>query len=307
MADPDSAYLRWLADRVESLDYRLLPLLGHVPRSLAIRLADWRGDIRYRLRRELRNRAESSIRAFFCHENADARRLAQEMFRVNSQDELETFWFTRNGDSELDVAGLPALMEALAEGNGALLVTGHLGCVGAFMHGLGTRGCRLNIVHLPLSEVSDRPAGWQHYGRTRIRLIEGATGRPMLYTRRNRYFRMRRQLRKGEVLLIAVDVPQRRQKHTVPVDFLGRPAFFPVGPARLWSESNARLFFGVIHRDRSRVHRVTIEELSHLLPSRDDWKVTTQLMVNRLERAIREHPQDWLMWDSAPAFFRPRA
>ncbi len=308
MADRTSWWpWRLLVRLAGNLDYGcLLPLLGHLRLPTANRVADWRGDLRYFLRRRRREDALRNLRMLLPDGPLSrARRLARQQCRVWSRDELETYWFCRTGPGSprVRVSGLEAVREAVSSGRGALMVTGHLGCVGVFMHWLGQRGLGVNLVFLPPEDLRHMPVSWYRYARRRIGRIETAAGRPILYTRRNRYFRMRRQLRRGEALMIAVDVPQKRRKHTVEARLLGRCGRFPIGPARLWSDSGASLFFWTIHQEPDGCHQVRIQELTGQLTARHDLQATTQVLVGCLEQQIRRHPQDWLMWESAHGFF----
>ncbi len=292
---------------LKEIDYGLLlPAMARLPAALAYRLADWRGDLTCLLRRDARRHAVLNLQATFPERSlAEARRSVRRQYRALSHDEMESYWFDRPlsfFEPRIRITGLDDLKAAVGSGRGVLLYTAHLGSTGFCLTVLGKMGFPINLVFRSLDEVPGMPRTWYRYGKARIRRLEEAVQRPVIYTGRTLYFSMRRKLRRGEIVLMGLDVVPGYVKKTVTVDFLGKPCAFPEGLARLYLDTKALPVLWSIHQDSRRTHHAELQDISSRLEGLDDKRQVTQLLVQGIEERIRRHPEDWLLWDSLSHF-----
>ena len=181
----------------------------------------------------------------------------------------------------VDEAGLgPRLHSAIAERGGAVVVAGHLGnweLGGAAVRALGVR----------VTAVVQRQRG--AFGRRlcdlRARLgldvlDRDAAARPALDA-----------LRSGRILALVAD--QHTRRGSAPIDFLGRPAWTSLAPARLCLKADVPLFFAALVRDPSG-YRIVHEEMDGGRSGADGDPVeVTKGWVRALEREIERRPEQY--------------
>ncbi len=160
----------------------------------------------------------------------------------------------------VDEAGLgPRLHAAIAERGGAVVVAGHLGnweLGGAAVRALGVR----------VTAVVQRQRG--AFGR-RLRDLRARLGLDVL-DRDAAAWQALDALRSGRILALAAD--QHTRRGSAPIDFLGRPAWTSLAPARLCLAADVPLFFAALVRDPSG-YRIVHEEID-VARSRDGSRST---------------------------------
>lgn len=181
----------------------------------------------------------------------------------------------------VDESGLgPRLRTAIAERHGAVVVSGHLGnweLGGAAVRALGVR----------VTTVVQRQRG--AFGR-RLRdlrarlgldvLDRDAAARPALDA-----------LRSGRILALVAD--QHTRLGSAPIDFLGRPAWTSLAPARLCLAADVPLFFAALVRDPSG-YRIVHEEIDGGRSGAGvDPIEVTKGWVRVLEREIELRPEQY--------------
>ena len=113
-----------------------------------------------------------------------------------------------------------------------------------------------------------------------------------------------RSLRAGRWVAMLADQDARR--HGVFVPFFGRLASTPEGPARLALQTGAPIMMGFIRRRPDGRHRVKFEPAYFPAgePTEDNVRAVTAWHTARLEREIRESPEQWFWlhrrWKTAP-------
>jgi predicted LPLAT superfamily acyltransferase len=128
-------------------------------------------------------------------------------------------------EGALRVVGEEGLLALIAQGRGAVIVTGHIGCmelcrVSAERH----RGVRLNVlVHTQHAERFNRMLQRLHPD-SEVRLIQVTDVNPATA------MLLADKVAQGEFVAIAGDRVPVRQSMTVPATFLGQQAQWPVGP-----------------------------------------------------------------------------
>ncbi len=171
------------------------------------------------------------------------------------------------------------LEAALTTHGGAILVTGHLGNWEVAGAGLASLG-------LPTTAVVKRQRGSDR----RINALRTRFGLEVAY-RDDSPKVLLRALRQGRVVALVAD--QHAKRGGIQLDFLGRPAWTTLGPARLCLAAKVPLFFGVAVRDRGR-YRGVFEEIDRRPTSEEAPRVQlTRRWLAALEGAIRTWPEQY--------------
>jgi len=286
------------------LEYLLTIVLVRIsqilPHETALRLGDTLGRFTFgvvRLRRKVV--LENLRNAFPDKKESELKRIAENTYRnlamslveyarlpVTSPEEIAKR-ITFRGREKFDVA--------LARSKGAVLVTGHFGSwelMGAGLRALGYPmnflvGEQKNIAVDNLMNDLRRSKG--------IGIIKmGASMRRVLEA-----------LKKNEFVAMLSD--QDAGSRGVFVDFMGRKASTPFGPASFALRTGSCLLSGFIMRQGLSHHLVVLEELI-VPPStgkrEDDLKLVTQAYTSLLEKYVRERPDHWLWlhrrWKTKP-------
>jgi len=104
-----------------------------------------------------------------------------------------------------------------------------------------------------------------------------------------------RCLKRNEILGILPDVDTRADG--VFVDFFGRSAYTPIGPAAIALKTQASIVPAFIIRQPGDFHRVVIEKPLQLqiTGQKDvDIQVNTQLFTKAIESYVRRYPTQWI-------------
>ncbi|MBN1772976.1 MAG: hypothetical protein JXB32_17030 [Deltaproteobacteria bacterium] len=205
----------------------------------------------------------------------------------------------REALARVEVEGLGAYESATADGGGALVVTGHLGnwdlaaCSQAFA------GRRLTLLSRRLSN-----RGLDRYWMERRR----ALGLEIV-EERTPLVRLVERVRAGRTLVLIVDQATPPELGGVRVPFLGREAWTTRLPALLAVRTGAPLFPVFVHSPAGAPHRIRIEDplWGDAAAGRPAERVLalTRALNRRLERRVREQPDQWLWlhrrWKGFPA------
>ncbi|MGE5088769.1 MAG: hypothetical protein ACM3QY_06560 [Candidatus Levyibacteriota bacterium] len=130
----------------------------------------------------------------------------------------------------------------------------------------------------------------------RMRQVEKAGGAPVIYVGGS-VDRMRAALREGISVLGMVDVPEPTSTKRAEVPFLGAMARFPDGLLRLAASEKVPLVAYLARLDpQSGCRRLTLARL----PLGDEAPMRS--LAAQLERAIRDEPWGWHLWEQWPLF-----
>lgn len=188
-------------------------------------------------------------------------------------------WCTAGGDDPI--------RRALADGRGAVFVTGHTGnweLLGALVV---RRGFPTTVVATPVYDsrldeflVAARAA----QGVETIRRGSGSSARQLLSA-----------LRRNAVLGLLIDQDTDVEGTFVP--FFGRPAYTPIGAAALALRTGATVVCGFLVREGAVRHRLVVEGPITLVRTGDherDVVENTALLTAHIERHIRAYPEQWV-------------
>jgi len=297
---------RWLSHPFEYLLTIVLVRLSQVlPHETALRFGDSLGGFTFSVAR-LRRRVvlENLKNAFPDKDGSELLRIARDTYRNLAMSLVEYARLPVTSEEELreriTFKGLESLDEALRCSKGAVLVTGHFGSwelMGASLRALGYP------VNFLVGEQKNKSVDdlMNQLRRSKgIGIIKmGASMRRVLEA-----------LKKNQFVAMLSD--QDAGSHGVFVDFLGRPASTPFGPASFALRTGACLIAGFILRQDLTHHLVVLE--GPVLPNRSGDKETdvtrfTQAYTNLVEKYVREKPDHWLWlhrrWKTRP-LVRPK-
>jgi Kdo2-lipid IVA lauroyltransferase/acyltransferase len=220
---------------------------------------------------------------------AQKREVVRRMFEHLGRAVFDVLRLRRMGRDEVDrlveVDGLCHFEEARAAGRGFIIVTGHLGNWELMAAWVAAR--------VPLGVLARLLPNW----RLNDWLVETRRRHGVRTIYRGSFSAAReaiRSLRRGEALGILIDQDTLVDGAFVP--FFGRPAFTPTGAAALALRTGALLLPTFIHREGPR-HRLVFEPPVPVEArgSKHDTQVEyTALMTQRIERRVREHPEQWV-------------
>ena len=227
-------------------------------------------------------------------------RTAKATFRHLGREAVAILRLARATPAEIrertEMHGMDVLREALGEGRGALLFTGHLGNWEIGAASIAARG-------LPMAAVVKRLRN--RLIDARIDGIRQALGVETL-DQREAPRQLPRMLRRGYVIGIVADQDARRAGVWVP--FFGHPASTHRGPALFALRLGAPIFASFVRRLPGRVARYRIELERVSLPQTGeldaDVRTLTATLTTHLETAIRAAPEQYFWfhkrWKTPP-------
>ncbi len=195
------------------------------------------------------------------------------------------------------VEGLDALRSALAEGTGAVVVTGHLGNWEIGGAAVAARGIGVDAVAKGMANRRfdrDLVATRERLGLEVVGMEEAPR-------------RLLRTLRAGRVAALVAD--QNFHRGGIFVPFFGKQAATAKGPALFALRTGAPLFLGVALREdgwparyRVELRRVEVERTGEL---EEDVRRLTRAHVDALEAEVRAHPEQYFWqhkrWKTRPS------
>lgn len=195
---------------------------------------------------------------------------------------------------ELEAESRRVLDEALAEGNGVVAISGHVGNWEMLGQAIAAAGYPVSTIATPFYDP--RVTRWLHKWRTQ-------RGLQIVWRRHNTGKAILRVLRSKRLMAFLID--QNTKTAGDYVMFFGRPAFTPTIPAALALRTGAPVLF-CWHQRRAKKHKITVERIRHV-PTGDaeaDTLALTALLTARLESIIRSAPEQWVWmhrrWRKAP-------
>lgn len=270
---------------------RLLTIL--VPRVLHPPLAFLTGGLFYLLLAEQRRGIRANLRVVTGRHRVE--RLVVSTFYKYARNWTDIMLMVRLSGPRLDAligrrSDRKPLDDALAEGNGAILITPHFGNWELGGLGLADRGYPINVLTFrePDEKVNEM--------RERIR---GARGIRFIYVNRDdtsplAIIEAVNALRRNEILALLGDRDGSSQ--SVTLDFFGKPAAIPIGAAYLAMASGAPVIPVFIPLERGR-YATLMEEPIHIRGGHaghvEAVRAGTARILRVFEQYIRRYPDQW--------------
>jgi KDO2-lipid IV(A) lauroyltransferase len=252
---------------------RVLPLRGPLRLFACVAPHIFRRDAR---------RARQQLRAVL--PELDAATITRRMF-VHFAESLWELSCLHGSVPELDQEARRILDEALAEGKGAMMISGHIGNWELLGQAIAAAGYPIATVAKPAYDP--RLTQWLEEWRTAhgLQVVwrdEGNAGKTIL-----------RILRQNGLMAFLIDQNIKSAGEFVP--FFGRPAFTPTTPAAIALRTGAPVIFCWHHR-RQGLHKLSFQRIC-FAPSgnaKNDVSALTALLNSHLESAIRAAPEQWV-------------
>lgn len=279
------------------LTYLLYRLAGavipHIPPRWGYPFFSFTGDLIYRFHSGTRQIVQENLRHVFGQETDEAtiEETARQLFRNCLKNYYELFhqralsW--EEMGASLTVKGLEHIEEALAQGKGLVLATAHFGSPDGLMH-------LASLFSYPVTAPAEhlRPERLFRYLLS-LRERGGVTLLPADGPLRGLF----RALKRNEIVAVAVD--RDTTESGIVVDFFGAPARLPDGPVQLAMRTGAKLALAFGRREPDNTYTIEIHPLLELEDTGDfrrDLRANVEKVVAGLERVIRQHPEQWLIF-----------
>jgi len=185
-------------------------------------------------------------------------------------------------------SGEDHIAEARSRGQGAIVVTGHLGHweLGGLL--LARHGLPLTVI--TLEEPSSELSRWREACRRQlgIKTITVGPGHPFAFVE------MIQTLRRNEFLAMLVDRPYAGTG--TPVDFFGHRTEFSSAPALLHQHTGAAILPAFTLQDDRGGYLIVAEPLIPMIEGQKDPTAlaeNTQRIATMFEGIIRRHPEQW--------------
>ena len=276
-------------------------MIGVLPERVALGMCGtlgWLGGVVFRIRRPDVDRHLAL--AFPEEDSAWRGRVARDSYRHFAREAAMTLRLSRMDPREVidrtDMEGFEEFREAVERGAGAVVVSGHLGNWEIAGASAAARGVPMDVV----AHRQKNPLFDDYLVETRKRL--GLT----VMVKNDALRLARRSLAKGRVAAFVAD--QNIRRRGVFVEFFGRVAATPKGPAMFAVRSGAPVFLGTAVRlpgwpSRYRVRAERIPVRSDL-PADEAIAEITQQYTSILEERIREAPEQYFWqhrrWKTRP-------
>lgn len=260
--------------------------LGRLPWRAAQRVGSWIGALGWLLsRRDRRRTLDHLALAFPERTEGERRRLGRATFLHHGRTLGECLTLFHAGPEDVlrhvEVAGWEEVERARAAGRPILIVTGHCGNWELLAATINVRGLGMVVVARSLDDSKQQRllAGLRdRFGTATLeRGVEGAA-RKLLGA-----------LRAGKALGMLID--QDTKVDGVWVPFFGRPAFTPVGAAKIALRQNTAVIPTFIERRKDGSHKATFHPALELP---DDTTEATAAMTATIEAQIRRVPEQWV-------------
>ena len=264
---------------VRLLPYSVLLLLGRIL-----------GNLYYLLIKKQRERAVTQMMPALNVSEKEARKLVRESFVNLARNVLDIFYMPNLNEKNLSdyikIDHLERMTDALAEGHGVVVLTGHIGTWEWLSAAFTLNG-------LPVTAIAKLQPN-QEYSRVLDDLR--ATIHVEIFNRgTSELLSAGRALKKGKILGFLAD--QDGGPGGAFIEFLGKIASTPMGPAVFAKKFHSPVLPAFILRQPDGKHLVKILPVMHFEDTGntdEDLFKFTEKMTKILEQIIRENPTQWL-------------
>ncbi|MBQ1919443.1 MAG: lysophospholipid acyltransferase family protein [Selenomonas sp.] len=265
-------------------------LVCHTPYKLVMGAGWVLGQLYYLLIKKQRERAVAQVMPALGLTEPEARRLIRASFVNLARNVLEILYMPKlneqNFHKYIEIDHLERMTDALAEGNGVVVLTGHIGTwewlSAAFtMNGLPVTAIAKNQPNMQYTNALNdlrKTINVEIFSRGTSELLAAA-----------------KALKKGKILGFLADQDAGPKGAFLP--FLGKMASTPMGPAVFACKFNAPVLPAFILRQPNGRHKVVIGEVMRYEDTGDTDKDLfnfTAKMTAIMEKVIRENPTQWL-------------
>ena len=275
-------------------------LVRFLPYDLLLFFGRILGNLYYLFVKKQRERAVAQMIPALNISEDEARKLVRESFINLARNMLDILYMPnlneKNLSKYIEIDHLERMKDALAQGHGVVVLTGHLGTWEWLSAAFTLNG-------LPVTAIAKLQPN-QEYSRALDDLR--ATIHVEIFNRgTSELLAAGRALKKGKILGFLAD--QDAGPGGAFIDFLGKTASTPMGPAVFAKKFNSPVLPAFIIRQPNGRHLVKIFEVLKFEDTGDsegDLFRFTEKMTRILEKMIRENPTQWIWfqkrWNTPP-------
>jgi KDO2-lipid IV(A) lauroyltransferase len=271
-----------------------------LPHSFLMSLGKGLGILYYKFIKKQRQLALRQIRRSLDISEAEAERTIRDSFINMGRNFLEMLYMPHlskeNFTDYIEIDHLDRLKAALAEKHGVVILTGHVG-------NWEWLSAAFTFSGLPVTAIA-KPQPNEQYTRV-LNDLRATVGVEIFSRGTSELLAAARALKKGKILGFLAD--QDAGPGGAFIDFFGRPAATPMGPAVFSKKFNSPVLPAFILRQPNGRHKVVIGEVMRYEDTGDsdrDLFSITEKMTRILEQIIRENPTQWLWfqkrWNTPP-------
>jgi Kdo2-lipid IVA lauroyltransferase/acyltransferase len=260
-----------------------------LPYGIAIKLGGICGSIVYVFLGRYRNLAIRHLHVAFngVMTQKQAKKIARSVFMnlgMGLAEILSLPKIKKRLDEIIDIEGIEKIDKILSAGQGAIILSAHLGNWEFIPMYFAGKGYPSNIVA--------RPIYYEKYNEW-VSLLRNGMGVNIIY-RTDSPRKIIRLLKEGQLIGIVAD-QDIDNVDGVFIDFFGQKAYTPSGPVKLARSVGAPIIPMFIIRDGLR-HKIFVEDPISIDKTTDsDWVVTyTQKWSNVVESYIKRYPGQWV-------------
>lgn len=271
-----------------------------LPHSVLLKIGVVLGNLYYILIKKQRKRAIEQMMASLPITKSEAERLVLMSFINMAQNVLEILYMPKlnknNFKKYIEIEHLERMEKALAEGHGVVVLTGHIGT-------WEWLSAAYTLSGMPVTAIA-KPQPNEQYTRA-LNDLRATIGVEIFSRGTSELLAAARALKAGKILGFLAD--QDAGPGGAFIDFLGRTASTPMGPAVFAYKFKAPIIPSFIIRKPDGTHKVLIyEPLRYEDGGNHDENLfnLTVKMTKILTDVIKEYPTQWLWfqkrWNTPP-------
>ena len=274
--------------------------LRFLPHGALLFLGSLLGRLYYSLIKKQRELAVRQMMRGLAVSEAEARQIVRASFVNLARNMLEILYMPnlneKNVHEYIEIEHLDRLKDALAEGHGAVVLTGHIGTWEWLSAAFSLSG-------LPVTAIAKTQPNAE-YSRV-LDDLRATIGAEIFSRGTSELLAAGRALKKGKILGFLAD--QDAGPGGAFIDFLGQTASTPLGPAVFSRKFRSPVVPAFILRRPDGRHTVRVYERLEYVDTGDaekDLYDLTVRMTRLMEEVIRENPTQWLWfqkrWNTPP-------
>lgn len=273
------------------------------PHKIALSFGAFLGSVAYRFASKQRALAEKHINlSLKLKDGASTKRIVRRSFQNLGKNLIEFIRFPHTSSKKnreiVTFEGKAHIDVALAQGKGAIILTGHFGNWELLAASLVEQVAPLTPIarRLRSQRLDGLVRGWREAAGYST-IDRDSAARDIL-----------RCLKRNELIAVLADVDT--SVNGVFVDFFGRSAHTPYSPVAIALKTGAAVLPTFIIRQPDDTHRVIVEPPLDLKSTgnRDqDFLINTQMFTKIIESYVRRYPEQWIWmherWKRQPGDF----
>ena len=274
--------------------------LRFLPHGALLFLGALLGRLYYMIIKKQRERAVRQMMQGLSISEKEARKIVRASFVNLAQNMLEILYMPKlnreNLHEYIEIEHLERLKDALAEGHGVVVLTGHIGTWEWLSAAFSLSG-------LPVTAIAKTQPNAE-YSRV-LDDLRATIGAEIFSRGTSELLAAGRALKKGKILGFLAD--QDAGPGGAFIEFLGKTAATPLGPAVFSRKFRAPVVPAFILRRPDGKHTVRVYERMEYVDTGDTEKDLYDLtvrMTRLMEEVIRENPTQWLWfqkrWNTPP-------